>query len=1108
MPTFGEFETVGEPLARVEERGHVSTVWKAKKAGDAAPLYVVKCYTPRRRLPEPGEEDTVHLHKDRGLEFLDGIKQAAKAIAEGGLCLAPIHGLGTSDEGAWYATDFYPRNNLRSYIDRRGGVDGLALRHVLYEVVSACLALKRSRGYSHGNLKPSNVFLAGKVRPLRETPMRLTDPYPASPLQLAALDAGDRREVDELLHQVIEAHDLRSVGELILQLVEGRLFSRPDDYNYPVHSSPAWNALGKDAAYWLKKCNELVDPSLSLENMSLEKLEAEFRPTFVEQNRTLIIRGAAIAGVAAIAMVIGIYFLKQWERSREEARKKAQAEFNQAVAAGDQLLASEDYAKAVVEFQKAGIAARQLDLTNRNAAGLSEQFASALAQAKAAGTVEDEIKSLEAALKVRSDAKTQTRLADAKRRKEREELALLQTQKQKQLESTLAEGNRLLAQENYAQASVSFQTAADLAQALDRPEQRKAAEDTRRYAAALAQAGAAVSVGDEIKFLEEALSIRREPKVQARLDDAKRRRDQGEKEKTLAQKKAELDNALAAGDRLLGTEDYAQAMVEFEKAVQLAAQLSQPDKGRLAAEGKSFAGALAQAKAAGSIDDEIKFLGDALKVRTDAKVQAQLTEARRRKAAEASRTAEAQKKAELEKALAEGNRLLGTNDYAQAAVLFQRAAKLAGELNQPDKVTLAGEGQRYANALAQAKAATVIEEEISSLEGALKLRSEPKVQAWLADAKQRKDRRDKQNEIAKARGQASKALENSEFTAAQPPLERALLLAGQIKDTNAITGASRRLSFAKDMVAAGAVGRTNSEGSFQQITNALYKWEKDLAVPETVGAKRLAKSLATNACDRALAISNVPTADSWLAQAQGFGATEGELKPFRDRIAALRPKPPGPQPPPPPGTTAGARPLEIKVQGIDLVWVRQLSAYVSKYEISRDQYRSIVGGVPGSQSGTDERPVHLSDLNAANALCDALNKSPNRPGTFQLPSVEQYLVLAGLDAKKDFDPGPGQVLSRDAFQRVQSNENAGKGMTGHLENAAVGKPSPLGLFNVLGNALEWTAGGQVVGLRPNATAASTGRTLVNRPEVCLEQLTHPGMEQAIALGVRPIMIPR
>src|SRR5436305_850202 len=115
MPTFGEFETLGEPVTVTEERGHVSQIWQARKIGGAAnALYAIKCYTPRARRPKPGQEET--LEKDRGLEFLDAVKQLKKAHSEGAECLAPIHAFGIAPEGAWYATDFYPGRTLKEWI--------------------------------------------------------------------------------------------------------------------------------------------------------------------------------------------------------------------------------------------------------------------------------------------------------------------------------------------------------------------------------------------------------------------------------------------------------------------------------------------------------------------------------------------------------------------------------------------------------------------------------------------------------------------------------------------------------------------------------------------------------------------------------------------------------------------------------------------------------------------------------------------------------------------------------------------------------------------------------------------------------------------------------
>ncbi len=353
MPTFGEFETLGEAVSVIEERGDVATVWQARRAGgvDKRP-YTVKCYAARPRRAGVGGSEQA-LDKDRGLEFLEGIKQIKKAQSEGGVGLAPIHALGISELGAWYVTDFYPRNNLKAWILRRGGVDHAALRHVVQSVIAGCLALKRSRGYSHGNLKPSNIFLSGQPRPLRKTPLQLTDAYPAAPLQLAKLDSADQTEVGELLHQVMEAQDLRTIGELILQLVEGRLFSRSDDYNYPVARAPVWDILGKEADYWLNLCNKLVNPQLSLETVNLETLENEFRPSQLLAQAPLIAGGVAGVCLVSLTLYWAVHSIGRW---RANAAKQSQAElaaWTTHNARAKDCLAQTNFALAAQEFKAA-----------------------------------------------------------------------------------------------------------------------------------------------------------------------------------------------------------------------------------------------------------------------------------------------------------------------------------------------------------------------------------------------------------------------------------------------------------------------------------------------------------------------------------------------------------------------------------------------------------------------------------------------------------------------------------------------------------------------------------------------------------------------------------
>src|SRR3974390_3434533 len=98
MPTFGEFETVGEPVAITREAGHTTYIWQAHRAsGSDEHDYAIKCYAPRPRRKDgasPGET----LGIDRGLEFVGGVKQMEQVRAGGGRGLARIYGVGKTGE--------------------------------------------------------------------------------------------------------------------------------------------------------------------------------------------------------------------------------------------------------------------------------------------------------------------------------------------------------------------------------------------------------------------------------------------------------------------------------------------------------------------------------------------------------------------------------------------------------------------------------------------------------------------------------------------------------------------------------------------------------------------------------------------------------------------------------------------------------------------------------------------------------------------------------------------------------------------------------------------------------------------------------------------------
>ncbi len=309
MPVFGDYETIGEPVSVTEEASHIATVWQAQQAQKAdRHRYCIKCLAVRHPgTPITEAQTTELLEADQGLEFLEAVKLVKKGGSDPGHFLAPIHSFGNSDSGVWYATDFYARKSLKEYISHKGGVESTALDHVIYSIVAGCLALQKASGRSHGNLKASNILLAGKPKPLRSTELHLIDPCPTP--QLRSVPAGcGHLETGPLTPRLIaEIRDLRAIGVLILELVEGRIFKSADEYNYPIALSPAWQNLGQDSQRWLGLCNQLLGPQLAsaLPDLSLETLERRFKPAARQRNQML---PWAAAAVGLVGVGLGIWF--------------------------------------------------------------------------------------------------------------------------------------------------------------------------------------------------------------------------------------------------------------------------------------------------------------------------------------------------------------------------------------------------------------------------------------------------------------------------------------------------------------------------------------------------------------------------------------------------------------------------------------------------------------------------------------------------------------------------------------------------------------------------------------------------------------------------------
>ncbi len=198
---------------------------------------------------------------------------------------APVHESGPVPDGAACVTDYYSRS-----------VEGLARGRVRLSlrdvaglagaVLDGLIALERTAGRPHGNLKPSNVLLAGrgKVRPEH---VFLTDPLADS-------------VIDPAKHRLA---DWRGLGDLIHRLVLHRPAPRRGVGG--VSASKAWTRLGKGGEGLRRLCSRLLVPDLDPARLTLDQVAAELdrlaRPPRVP---ALTVLAATLAALTVGALVL------------------------------------------------------------------------------------------------------------------------------------------------------------------------------------------------------------------------------------------------------------------------------------------------------------------------------------------------------------------------------------------------------------------------------------------------------------------------------------------------------------------------------------------------------------------------------------------------------------------------------------------------------------------------------------------------------------------------------------------------------------------------------------------------------------------------------------
>ncbi len=276
MAVFGGYETVRE----LYRSGLASASTARKVGGDGGDRFVVKCYRPPS---VDGSDDLIQREVET---FLDGARAQQKAAASGAEHWAAVHEVGTVEGGAYFVTDNHRRSVqhlIRGHVRLRGG----GLYRIVGAVVHGLIEFRRACDRPHGNLKPSNILLAGKSDISQATPL-LTDPAGAGHLDPKTGDVPDLHAVGELIYQLVLLRTGKAMG------------------GYPAPDSKEWAALGKNGTAWRQLCNRLLNPNLSPGLLTFEDLaeDVEKLRERVGKPWTMIAAAAAVLALVAVGALV------------------------------------------------------------------------------------------------------------------------------------------------------------------------------------------------------------------------------------------------------------------------------------------------------------------------------------------------------------------------------------------------------------------------------------------------------------------------------------------------------------------------------------------------------------------------------------------------------------------------------------------------------------------------------------------------------------------------------------------------------------------------------------------------------------------------------------
>jgi hypothetical protein len=274
LPTFGRFQAVEE----IATTGPV-TVYTARAAGEAGePKFVVKAIRTANELADP------EILAARAASFLRSAATLKALHASAPTLFAPVHDSGSTDEFAYFVTDFAPMTGHWLF-DKRQPLSAAEVGKIVSAAAGAVSAARASKlTPALGSLRLTNILLSS--RDVMEAKVTLTDP--ADPRLLTDSSPGD---------------DMRALGAMMFELIVHR--SAPPS-GTEIRTGAEWARLRGAGEPFRKLCEQLLSSQAAQSMLPVDVQERIAAALEVKGGGAGLKIGLGVGGALLVGVVLYI----------------------------------------------------------------------------------------------------------------------------------------------------------------------------------------------------------------------------------------------------------------------------------------------------------------------------------------------------------------------------------------------------------------------------------------------------------------------------------------------------------------------------------------------------------------------------------------------------------------------------------------------------------------------------------------------------------------------------------------------------------------------------------------------------------------------------------